>query len=234
MEIKPEDYFPTLYLEDVKRYLHYPEELPEHGPCGLICGMTAEGMVSKGEYKSFASFSHFLAVTYQFNKIDKVIEDIFPELRFDWYKCSPPYYSPDCSSFHGAVYDPDSMLFYFEREIRESEYLPSHELIAQYATSFIPDVVVAVLEGSNFFRLQEEMRQESSLTLDDFGEILTAYMLPKKANERGREMLEQMIQEWKQEYEKKQEEARQAEEYRRQVHFDYVQALMQSGLHIKR
>jgi hypothetical protein len=184
MGITIKNYFPNHYLEDLK--LFHGGDKASSLERGMICGLTS-GILVK-EYKSFFSSAHFLAVVYQLNRIDENIQVYFPE-----YKCAlPPFPSPYCAYGHGSVVDLASMLIYFDETIKDKDYLPTKELISQYAI-FLASYAVESLEAPKPTN-ETSIEHIDYLSKKDFEKALIACFIPNLADDEGRNIFQQFKQ----------------------------------------
>lgn len=197
MELSPSTYYPKYYLQDLSRWNGYVSDIPERGQLGLICGRSAYKLIKAEEYREFSCFSHFLAVVYVLSKIDSVI-GVFPSGWYAWRNNCPPHPVPFCPYCHGGVSDTSSMLRYFYEKIPDRRFLPSYDLLSEYARIFIPITVTMALNESP--ELDRRVVKESPLPEDDFKKALTAGLLPKEADERGIAIYQQLIDAREQRY----------------------------------
>lgn len=108
-----DQYLSRDYLDDLTAFLGSPPR--EYGIAGLICGRTIENLLTTDQIGKYADPEHFLCVQYGMNLLNQAIWTYFRPAHWAWISSCAPFLTSRCSSAHGGILYPGSILQYAER-----------------------------------------------------------------------------------------------------------------------
>jgi hypothetical protein len=107
--VKPDQYFPKIYLKELRLFWGH-RQLQDNGPQWVLCGMTMSEIFDPQKRKMYEYLEDFFSTLYCLNLINQGIHCYYCADFLTWCDKSVPFPDCLCSSYHGGVSTPQSII----------------------------------------------------------------------------------------------------------------------------